>query len=454
MIWLYWRHYSRMRDLCWLMPAAVATLSPNARTELWIFCGLPAFAAWLRTTPLPPPEPRPALLTSLATAGGVLVAVALVGIIGFRTKTALTLTPVYPLYTDANGRIAEITVQLHNGSQREVTPEFFLQPRFEDYSSSWRIIDGPMRLSPGDSANYTIEPPAPDKGFFVGTRLVAIDSGGNWGGPLVLGEYEDYSFPDSSFNSRFHLWTRGASAPNGWQLEAAPPSHAGIAVTTVDERNAVALQIEQSDGPTISALETTIGFPYQPFQVWIWHDALPETATFAVEFDDGQHQALVDFAATTAETRVTLNRYREQRPVPEGEWTLQTIDLLAIYETAGWELPEMRNTVYRELELDWRLVKVRIVLAGRPDQPIEAYVGEIVPTLERVPPSVLIHESLDDPASTYHRIAMLHLRMRNDHLALAALETALQYAPDDMQLISEVEALRERVVRVAAEGAQ
>lgn len=455
LLWLYGRCFDSLRHLCWLAPALIVTLSPYARLEIWLFCALPAAAAWMAT---PSSAARAAQAaparwgTSLATAAGVVAAVLLVGLVAFRAHATLTLEPVYPLYTDASGRIETITVTVRNDGPRAASPRFFAQPRFEREAVRWRVVEGPALLPPGASADYTIQPIMESGGFFVGARIFVVDSGGAWSQPLALGDYEDYSFPDNVFNSRFHLWTRGASAPNGWRFDAAPAQRASASMTFHDGRSAIALRIEPSDGPTLAALTTTIPFPYQPFQVWVWRDPLARPATLGVQFNDGQHRIVFDFAAAEADSRLTATTYREGRIIPAGEWSLQEIDLRGVYDAAGWDLPAFRATVYRELHLDWRLVEMQLLLAARADRVVQSYFGEIIQPLERISPHILMRESLDNPVETYRRIAAMHQRMRNDHLALAALESALAYMPDDPGLLAEIAALRTRLGQINTRG--
>jgi hypothetical protein len=357
------------------------------------------------------------------------------------------LEPVYPVFTDSNGRINEITIRLHNRHHPEVAPNFYLQPRFEGEPSRWRIIEGPQRVASGERVNFTIGPVSESGGFYVGARIIVLDPTGHFLGSLVLGDYQDYSFPDNVFNSRFHLWTRGASAPDGWRFDAAPRNRGGAFMTMVDEKSAIALQIEPSDGPTLSALQSTISFPYRPFDLLVKHNGLPDSATFGVEFSDGIHRIVFDFAASVPDIHMAANNFREQRPVPAGTWSVETIDLTAVYAAAGWELPELKYTVYRELELDWRLLDMRLLLASRTSQPVVGYFGGIRQPLERIAPGLLISESLEDRLSTFRRIAAIHRMMRNDHLALITLEGALLQFPHNTELLAEVESLRDTITR-------
>ncbi|MDX1995563.1 MAG: hypothetical protein SF029_24480 [bacterium] len=471
LLWLYARHLDRLRPLAWLAPALIASLLPSARLEVWIFAVLPVVAAWATNSPHPLSPPLPqgegdviaassprlggsSLPVSLSVGAGIITTLVVVGMAAFPMRSTLTLEAQYPLYTDANGRIETITLHLHNDSGDSVTPAFFVHPRFEEAAQRWRIIDGPESLAPDESANYVIQPLDTEQGFFVGATIQVVDTGGAHSTMLKLGDYEDYAFPDNVFNSRFHLWTAGASAPNGWTLTAAPLERATASMTIHAERPALTLAIAPSDGPTLASLESTIPFPYAPFDVWVWGGELDDSLTFGLEFDDGQHRVVFDFAADVADVRTSDNAYRETRPIPVREWSLQRIDLRAVYAAAGWELPPFRAIVYRELELDWRLIEVRLVLAGRTEQPISAYIGGIVQPLERVSPRTLMQESLANPVETYQRIAAWHLRMRNEHLALAALETALTYADADQQaaLQAEIDGLRHQIDRLAAVG--
>ncbi|MEQ9028834.1 MAG: hypothetical protein RLP44_09010 [Aggregatilineales bacterium] len=453
MLWLYGRHFAFLRHVCWVFPALMTTLSPYPALELWLFCALPVVMTFLATSDSEIITPQKIKWRgSMAVASGVLASVLLVGLVAFRSESTLILTPNYPLFTDANGRIETISVQLQNEGGQSLTPRFYVHPRFEADAVRWRILDGPAELAGGESADFVIQPIDDDGGFFVGAEITAFDADGQFSEPLMFGDFEDYSFPDNIFNTNFQLWTQGSAAPNGWTLDSNPAGRIRATMRTHDGRSAVQLNLEAGSTPTLSTLTTTAPFPYTPLHLWLWRDAMDDAVTFGVEFDDGVHRIIYDFAADEDSTRLTSTTYRETRVIPVGEWSLQTIDLSAVYDAAGWDLPEFRATVHRELLLDWRLIDMSLILAGRSDDPITAYIGEIVQPLERVSPQRLMRESINNPANTYRRIAVEHLRMRNDDLALAALETALTYTPDDVSLQVEIDALNARIQQLNGAG--
>lgn len=363
----------------------------------------------------------------------------------FIVGPALHLDVIPPLRTDEAGRITRLTVAVRHSGPEAVRPRFTVDPEYGP-ASVWTVISGPPMLRPGETRRYTLAAPTPDNGFYVAATLRAED-GPTHSAPHPIGYYDAYSFPDVVYNADYHLWGLDAAAPNDWFLNSRPVGAAGRAhMQRINGRDALALSLQ----PTASnlhrlALEKVAILPRDPLSLWIYPTDAAGSVIYGLEIDDGAHRLIVRFAPEAAAAIRDDDLYIEQWAAPLNVWSRQSIDVAALYERAGFPLPELRRTVYRELDVDLRLVTLRLLLVtGRLDAPITVYYGPIEQPRRVIPPGTLAADALDDPAAYYRRLADRHAADRNYHLAVEALDAALRYTPDDPALLAERDTLQTR----------
>jgi hypothetical protein len=124
-------------------------------------------------------------------------------------------------------------------------------------------------------------------------------------------------------------------------------------------------------------------------------------------------------------------------------WVYQEIDVHAIYEQAGWALPQARRLVFRDLEADLVPLTLRLTLgvSGAAGE-ITGIFGPVVQRSRTIDPAQLMRETFADPAAYYTLLGDQHLRERNYQRAQEAYTTALTYAPDDEELLQARAAAR------------
>jgi hypothetical protein len=455
LLFCYWRHYDALRDTCWIVPGIFMWFSYRSLISYWAYWVFPLLATLAtRTPPDKESASKPALGPTLAVASTVLGVLIIVGIWLSFSSAAVEVRPNLPLRT-VQGRITGMSVQVVNRSRRTLTPRFALQHRYTTGNPlPWYIDQGPRSLSPGQAAVYHISTERRDRIFFAHdtAQLVVTDAGGDYSlrGVATIQADSSFLWPDAIPNPMYRFWDSGLGAPIFWGLVADPPGSGAVSPGNKAGRGALTLTLD-ADGKGLNrvALESVVTFPLHPFGIWVYSEPPAEnlsSVAYGLEIDDGEHQLWILFGPQEYTGPLEDGQYIINYTVPSRRWVYQEIDLLTAYVEAGWQLPALKPAIYRELDMDFRLVHLRLLLAADgPADNLQATFGPIEQDNYRVEPQTLMAEALDDPTSYYIRLAESYTRERNYSRALEAYRRALHYSPGDSQALDGMKRVRQRL---------
>ena len=103
-------------------------------------------------------------------------------------------------------------------------------------------------------------------------------------------------------------------------------------------------------------------------------------------------------------------------------------------------MPSFQRTTFNRVNADFRTVDISLFMeADGAQEDVRVYFGPIVQDGYRVKPTILMAETLDDPRGYYVRLAEGYEIERNYHLALSALERAMEYSPVDPFILRRME---------------
>lgn len=421
MLWLYLRHTVALRSLCWIAPLIItgdiygvfpalveASLLERAKATLSNFKTTSRFS-W-----------------AITLTGAILIPMAVILVVPGQ-KTSITVEVLYPLKVDNAGHIQEMQIKITNWSGRTVAPHFSVIPLADQLALPWQVVAGSDNLADGREAIYTIRVAENQLGFYSAAYVVIEDNASHLHHIEAVGLYDDYGFPDVLFNANYHLWNVEQDAPLGWIAVASPKAAGTIAPIMLDGREALSFSIDpRSSTVNRLTLETYQIFPETPLGIWLYAPDPAQDVLYGVEIETAGRHLLFLFGSEAAAPTITDNTYIEHQVVPSGEWVFRELDLVGAFDYAGWPLPPLQRSIYRGLDIDLALMKMRLMLVTR-ETPVEANFGEIVQPLIYIDPQVLMEAIFEDPGDYYLRLAERHRYMRNDHLAVAAYQEALKY---------------------------
>jgi len=224
----YWALYERLRDACWVLPAAAYWLAYRPVVLYWVFWLLPALAVIASRPPrerVPLPERAPrwrVAALALATAA----AVAVVGLAWTVARPTVAVTVRGPLSV-MDGRVVRMNVEVTNLTSSAFSPRLAVQSIHALFNSQpWQIEDGPFTLAPHTTATYRIASSRDDRTFFPfePAQVVVTGAGGDYTlrGIATLEPDQSWLDPDAILNSTFRFWDEGGESPVGWMLDVAP----------------------------------------------------------------------------------------------------------------------------------------------------------------------------------------------------------------------------------------
>lgn len=459
LLFTYARHHETLRYAFWFMPGIFLWVTYRSINAYWLYWVFPATAAainWL-ITPWHTSAPRvkvhswkPTLLLALA----VLLLVLVGAVVMAPNEPRVILEPQIPLLA-GDGYGNSMTVVLSNNSGEVMRPRFAVQHQDQFLNPlSWQIDDGPAALGPGESATYRISTDKNTYGFLLheNAHVVATDANGNYKLRTVARLEPDvtYLWPESIPNPDFQVWDAASNAPIHWHFLNDPPGTGQIAPIHKDDRPGLTIKLDTSyPGYKWAAVQNLIVFPQRPFGVWLYLDPALQDArdvAYGLEFNDGEHRLWVlygtqDYAGSAPDGVRILRRW-----LPAGAWSLQEIDLPALYAEAGWDPPPFAPAVYRGLDADFQLVWLRLMIATPAEtrQVPSAYFGPIEYEYQ-MDPQDRMAQILDDPADFYVRLARAQAQDRNYWRALEAYQQALRFSPGNAEALEEMQQLREHL---------
>ncbi len=448
LLYWYWRHYDSLRHALWLLPGILMAFSYRNLLAYWVYWLLPALAALVTQPPDATAEREKVAWqpTALVTAA-VLVVLLVSGLWLAAAPPPLEVEPLWPLPAQ-QGRVVEMDVRVVNASDRPLTPRFALQGPYSGGNTlPWTIERGPLLLPAGQSALYTIRTTRHERSFFVydTAQLVVTDAAGDYAlrGLATLPGDPSFLWPDAIPNPAYRFWDPAQNTPVLWTV-ADEPAGAGRVDPAGDGIVRLTLQATADESRQV-ALQSEVHLPRAPLGLWVYSDSPASQAgevVYGLEVDDGQRRLRFAFAAQPQRQEPQEDLYVVQRVVPLRRWVYQEIDVPAAYAAAGWDEPPLEPAVYRGLDVDLRLVRLRLLLAaGAAEGVVQAYFGPLVQPVELLSPEERMAETLDDPACYYLRLAACYERQRNDGRALEAYQRALMFAPDEREALEGVRRL-------------
>jgi hypothetical protein len=458
LLYSYWRHYPTLRDAFIIMPAILMWFSYRTLVVYWIYWTLPALAIVIRHPPpvsIPGGKPR-WLDTALVSAVGVLLLVA-AGL--FMAGEAPVVVEPTPPYLTVDGQVVHMAVRVENKGETTLTPRFGVQYDFTAYNPlPWHIESGPLALSPGESALYEIASngqltfPASSS-----AQVVVNDAGGDYAlrGVATIGPDRSFLWPDAIPNPEFLFWDSTATAPIFWGLHAEPPGAGAVSYAEKEGHHALELALDGDYPGTKSiALDSLILMPRSPFGIWVYAGTAADRGTqYGIEFLDGERRLTLRFGERYHVEHLSDGHLIIERSVPSGTWTYQQIDLVELYEQAGWDLPAFQPLVYRNVDADFRALTMSLFLSsdGTADG-ARAYFGPVVQEDFQVDPETLMGETLDDLVGYYVRLSERYLVQRNYGRALAALERARELAPGDPDISARIDEISAHLASIEGLG--
>lgn len=291
---------------------------------------------------------------------------------------AVTLRVLAPLYL-ARGNITavnQLVVQVTNHSDRMLTPRFAVQFDLPTQGFVWRIAAGAQFLRPNTTGNYLITADYNTGKMLLpnhNTQVVLSDAGGDYRLSAVASVLmpRDYPSTDGLRNSGYRYWLEGFAQPEGWIVDAPSAREITFGMLEVGER--IGLQVDGSAAAqgTLSLTQTVDWLDM--LDVWAYppRSLRDRAQPYGVEVDDGTHRLRLLFGDIAARTIVTDDGLSADILIAarQGEWSLHSFDLQAVYAQLGWQLP-----VYSVDEADERLqrsITVRVLVPLR-DAPVVA----------------------------------------------------------------------------------
>jgi len=336
-----------------------------------------------------------------------------------------------------------------------MTPRFSVQHQDQFLNPlSWQIDEGPATLNPGESALYQISTNKYTHGFLLheNAHVVATDANGIYELRTVARLEPDvtYLWPESIPNPDFRVWDAASNAPIHWHFLNDPPGTGKLGPVKKGARPGLEIRLDTSDhGYKWAAVQNLVLFPQKPFDIWLYLDPAQQHAAdtaYGVEFNDGEHRLWILYGGADYTGNAPEGVRILQRRMPVGVWTLQEIDLPALYAEAGWDPPPFEPAVYRGLDADFPLMWLRLMVAtsGDSGKVVSATFGPLEHDY-RVAPQDRMAQILNDPAGFYLRLARAHAQDRNYQRAIEAYQEALRFSPGNAEALQGLERVREHL---------
>jgi uncharacterized membrane protein len=343
--------------------------------------------------------------------------------------------PIETFYTELANRLR---VTVHNRSDRVLTPRFAVRPDYGVQALPWRIVSGPDQLGPGEAGEYVIDAKTmASRGFRVarGAQLVVTDAGGDYAlrATLDVPAQTRYEDPDQIANPDYLYWPQDGPAPLEWALM---PSQGAVATTRLRTfEGRTALSIEATGDPTSGPLplfrvQQTVTFP-ERFAIWVYRTSAamdPAESVYGIEVDDGDHRLWILFGESDGEATPTSgNRRTVYRRALLDAWSLETIDLRALYAQLGWPEPLPSLRLARGVRYAVPQVKLSLIAGTSAPGPTQWLFGPIDQDGSAASPGALVDYALQHPGEYYVDVGDKYRTQRNYGLAQDAYAKALGY---------------------------
>lgn len=441
MLMIHWRHPRTIGKAFWMFPALFFWFYYRSLTNYWVYWIPPLLLSLTRMDVTSLPEVRyhrtvwggtGAIITVL-----VLPIIVWGAILSHRPPTIL-VSHRFPVRVIEYGKklVDRLEVTVVNVGESPLKPRFAVQRDPAVQALPWDIVSGPRQLASKQSGDYVIEARIPVRAFPVerGGQLVVTHAGTDYTRRIVHTIPPEITFtdPDGLVNPAFRVWPRAGRAPESWELRSTGNSASAALLDTVDNRNALLLQLSRAgrnDERAELRLAQTITFP-APFNLWVYPTGSlsdPDQEAYGVEIADGNHTLRILFGSETEIYRKRTDiRAEVLLPAPLKTWSCHTLDLSALYAMFGWSLPPATPRYRDGLAFPASQVEFSLLLISDSRRilgvfgPIEQMPGEDFYDVDMA-------AALDYPADYYVNVGDNYRRQRNYDLAQGAYKRALTY---------------------------
>lgn len=446
MLIFYWFYAPVIGQGFWIFPAVFFWFYYRSLPSYWVYwipVILPVVAGGAMRTftfgvrwPQSGHRPRHAVPLTFAT--GIIIAnlVWAAMLLSHERLVEVSFSP--PIETFHTGLANQLTVAVHNHSDRILTPRFAVRPDYGIQTLPWHILSGPEQLGPGESGQYVIDAKTmPSREFKVarGAQLVVTDAGGDYAlhASLRVPAQTNYENPDQIANPDFLYWPQDGSAPLEWALVSPPGTIASTHLGSFEGHTA--LTVEATTDPALPMLpvvrvQQTVTFPDR-FTIWVYRTSTvmdPADNVYGIEFDDGDHRLWILFGESEQQGTLGSDNHRYiYRRALFNVWSLETIDLREIYEQMGWQQPLPSPRFARGVRYAVPQVKLSLIASAKTTDGTQWVFGTIKQEERLSNPDLVVDNALDHPDSYYVNVGDKYRSQRNYNLAEDAYLKALEY---------------------------
>jgi uncharacterized membrane protein len=444
LIFVYWRHYDRLRHALWIFPGIFMWFSYRTLVTYWLYWSFPMLLTVVACQPSFhfPKRRTPRRSTLAVTLGTVLVLVVAGAILGSpRPKVLVRLQ--FPMRVSQDTR-ERLVIDVTNLGAHRMTPRFAIQARSNAANPlTWYIEHGPLDLSAGETATYSIVSNRSDRTFrgWEPAQLIVTDAGGDYAmrGVLTIEPDPAFQWPEMIPNADYRTWDEGQGMPMYWL----PSNLDSASLVNQDGRQAIQLNARPTaDVPSEHSLFTSFLHPGIPFGTWLYPPVGSASSAYGLQVFDGTNRLWILFGPRPYAGHIPGGVHVLQRIVPAGAWRYQKIDVDSAYAEAGLSLPPLSLNYFRGLVIEARVIRLGLFFTTDPSATGEALFGPILQSNDRPTPQALMAETLTHPAEYYARLGKEYELQRNHGLAFEAYQNALRFAPGEKGILTTIDRLR------------
>ncbi|MBN1120287.1 MAG: hypothetical protein JXJ17_04360 [Anaerolineae bacterium] len=451
---LYGLYFRRLKHTLWFLPGVVLWFSYRSLQSYFIYWVPLLIAAVIaligETESENAKEADRQWWPALAVGGGSALILAGLMIVFTRTATPL-IVELVDLSANADlYAIDKMEISITNPTDQTVEPRISVQQvGWQPYP--WQIESGAERLEPGESSVYWISTDLPYRTFALadGAQVVVSDASGDYRlrGSLVLDRDLSLLDPGTIYNAAYLPGPYRNGVPFGWAFDDDLPT--AWLMTGADAesgfrtaRMGFAAQAGVDDWQSVG-LRQTILYPAGDIFVWVYPPADDDLA-YGIAFDDGEHSLWVLFGGDALEGNQTV----VVQDAPRDEWSLQRINLEALYGELGWLLPAYEPFNIGELELITQTVDLRLFVAGRDFEESRGVEGRFGPIwIEGAADAIdqRADDLVENEWAYYLALSGAAANRRNVEQAGALYAAAVHLAGDKNTPLIDIEAISEIV---------
>jgi hypothetical protein len=341
-------------------------------------------------------------------------------------------------------QVDRLVLEIQNRSSASLQPRIAVQKGgWQPYA--WVVDGGPQSLAPGESGVYQAHTDLPYRmiNLVDGALLVVTDAGGRYelrGTAKIVPDYT-YLDPDIVYNPNYVHGAQANALPYGWGLDARTSAGPTLSVQSTDQAfQAIEIAFTPAAGSGVwetAGITQTIPFPSNGLKVWVmpsWTLSLAGSqleSAYGVEFrDDLGHVLWILYGPEAREGYLAENHYYQVRLAPINVWSEQRIDLGAIYERLGWQLPSLQRVTRGDLALFSRMVSVRLFVGVNRADPageVRARFGPLLVDQAADPAGARIEAALRSPAEYFQALGDYEQMLGNEESARAYYDRSTWY---------------------------